>query len=268
MVGLSVAASLLAVALVVGLLAWVRRDLRARGVPMRVWWLVVGCYLLAAFVWLIAVVAPLPIVVAWLATIPAAVATVVPERMAAPIGGSRGFGRRRPGNQGSRVMAHPIGTRRAMARPTSGATKTPAIGLIRRRRRLEPSQASGREPASTPPGTPASARPWIGRHRWPPGDLRLAVELLEDAARIPDLDAAARERIEARLGRLDRFKGPATAELLALVREDVHGRLAAEAPGIDPDPARAERIAALVDELDPPLPRDEPTAGAGARDDG
>jgi hypothetical protein len=91
----------------------------------------------------------------------------------------------------------------------------------------------------------------IGRRRWPPGDLRLAVELLEDAARIPDLDAAARDRLEVRLQRLDRFREPATDELLALVRQDVHERLAAEVPRIDPDPSRARRIAALLDELDP-----------------
>ena len=90
-----------------------------------------------------------------------------------------------------------------------------------------------------------------GRHRWHPGDLRLAVVLLEDAARIADLDDAARARLEARLGRLDRFRDPATTELLALVRDDVHARFAAEAPAIDPDPERARRIAALLDELDP-----------------
>ena len=52
MEGLSVTAILLAVVLVVGLLAWVRRDLRARRAPMRAWWLVVGCYALAAIAWL------------------------------------------------------------------------------------------------------------------------------------------------------------------------------------------------------------------------
>jgi hypothetical protein len=91
--------------------------------------------------------------------------------------------------------------------------------------------------------------PSLGRHRWSPGDLRLAVELLEDAARIPDLDEAAGERIEARLDRLERFRVPATEELLALVRDDVHARLAPEVPTIDPD--RTRRITALLDELDP-----------------
>jgi hypothetical protein len=260
-VGLSVAATLLAVAVVVGLLAWVRRDLRARGVPMRVWWLVVACYLLAAIVWLMAITAPLPIVVAWLATIPAAVATVVPERMATPIGGAGIARRRRRAYDGSRAMAHPVGARRVMAHPTS-TPRLPTAGLIRRRRPVEPSVVAWREPTSTPPAAPAPGRLWSGRHRWPPGDLRLAVELLEDAARIPDLDDAAHQRIEARLGRLDRFKGPATAELLALVREDVHARLAAGAPAIDPDQARAHRIAALLDELDPRPSGGNATAGA------
>ncbi len=86
--GLSVAAILLAVVLVAGLLAWVRRDLRARGVSMRVWWLVLACYAFAAVAWLIAISVPLPVVLAWLATIPAAVATVIPERLAGRLGGS------------------------------------------------------------------------------------------------------------------------------------------------------------------------------------
>src|SRR4029077_851425 len=73
-VGLSVAAILLAVALVGGLLAWVRRDLQARGASMRAWWFLLACYGLAAVAWLIAISVPLPVVFAWLATIPAAVA--------------------------------------------------------------------------------------------------------------------------------------------------------------------------------------------------
>ncbi|MET1232763.1 MAG: hypothetical protein ABWY52_07935 [Candidatus Limnocylindrales bacterium] len=247
--GLSVAAILLAVALVAALLAWVRRDLRARGASMRVWWLVFGTYMLAGVVWLIAIVAPLPIAVAWLATIPAAVATIIPERLATPIIGVGGTRRRRRAYDGSRAMAHPVGTRREMAHRTT-TPRSPTAGLIRRRRPVEPS-AAGREPTSTPRAEPALARPWSGRQRWPPGDLRLAVELLEDAAKIPDLDDAAQQRIEARLGRLDRFKDPDTAELLALVRDDVHARLAAAVPAIDPDPARAQRIAALLDAVDP-----------------
>ena len=80
----------------------------------------------------------------------------------------------------------------------------------------------------------------------------MAVGLLEEATRIPDLDDAARARLEARLGRLDRFRERATDELLTLVRDDIHARLAADEPRLDPDPARARRIAELLDELDPP----------------
>lgn len=281
--GLSVTAILLAVVLVVGLLAWVRRDLRARRAPMRAWWLVVGCYVLAAVAWLIAITVPLPVTLAWLATIPAAVATVIPDRLAAWIGGigGSGRGRRRPPLVGVRPAPHASGAHRAMARPM-GAPK-PAEGVVRRRpspsraptpeqeaapiRDWQPAQTSDIEPTSSPKAQPTPTAevqptpaaqptrqrhaPALGRHRWAPGDLRLAVELLEDAARIPDLDDAARVRIEARLDRLERFHGPATDELLDLVRADVHARLAAEVPAIDPDPARARRIATLVDELDP-----------------
>ena len=76
--------------------------------------------------------------------------------------------------------------------------------------------------------------------------------MLEDAARIPDLDEAARARIDVRLDRLDRFQEASSADLLALVRDDVHARLAVDAPGIEPDPDRARQIAWLLDELDPP----------------
>jgi hypothetical protein len=283
MVGLSVAATLLAVALVVGLLAWVRRDLRTRGVPMRAWWLVVLCYAFAAIVWLVAITVPWPIMVAWLATIPAALATIAPERLAASMGGLRRAERRHRPVGGIRSMAHPAGTHRAMAHPAS--TTRSAAGLIRRRRPTQPAPFPPPPATMTPPeaqlpeavpgesappivpflspGGPAPAAPLlrsrqvsrrghgIGRRRWSPGDLRLAVELLEDAARIPDLDDAARDRIEARLDRLDRFRAPATDELLALVGDDVHARLATDVPSIDPDPARARRIAMLLDELDP-----------------
>lgn len=271
MVGLSVAAILLAVVLVVGLLAWVRRDLRARRAPMRAWWLVVGCYALAAIAWLVAITVPLPVTVAWVATIPAAVATLIPERLAAWLGGIwRPVRRRRP-SLGLRPGARSSGAHRVMAHPT-GAPRPPQ-GVIGRRPRTPSLSTAQQEPASTPEWEsapmpesrrtstpevhPAPARqrhvPSLGRHHWSPGDLRLAVDLLEDAARIPDLDEAARDRIEARLDRLERFHGPATDELLALVREDVHARLAAEVPTIDPDPARARRIETLLDQLDPRL---------------
>ena len=305
--GLSVAAILLAVVLVVGLLAWVRRDLRARRAPMRAWWLVVGCYALAAIAWLVALTIPLPVAVAWLATIPAAVATVIPERLAAWLGGlRRPLHRPRP-TTGLRPATRTPGAHRMMAHPTGAAR--PSQGVTRRRPRtpwvsiahLEPAPMLEAEPAPMletetapmpeaetarmdapgpaailPPGPraipPPSSEPvataappprqrhapGFGRRHWAPGDLRLAVELLEDAARIPDLDEAARDRIEARLGRLERFHGSATAELLTLVRDDVHARLAAEVPTIDPDPARARRIAALLDELDP-----RPAGGSG-----
>jgi hypothetical protein len=105
---------------------------------------------------------------------------------------------------------------------------------------------------TTAPPPPAPRRiTSIGRHRWHAGDLRLAIELLEDASRIPGLDEAARERIDGRLDRLDRFRDAATAELLDLVRDDVHARLVSDAPTIDPDPARTRRIGQLLDELDP-----------------
>ncbi|HEY8198408.1 MAG TPA: hypothetical protein VIF44_01450, partial [Candidatus Limnocylindrales bacterium] len=78
-----------------------------------------------------------------------------------------------------------------------------------------------------------------GHHRWHPGELRLAVEMLEDAARIPDLDEAARDRIDVRLDRLDRFREASSAQLLALVRDEVHARLATDVPGIELKPDRA-----------------------------
>ena len=107
--------------------------------------------------------------------------------------------------------------------------------------------ATGAIPAATatPPSVPA-----IGRHRWHPGDLRLAVELLEDASRLPNLDDAARDRIDSRLDRLDRFRDASTTELLALVREDVRARLASGTPSVEPDTARTQRIGQLLDELD------------------
>ena len=289
--GLSVAAILLAVALVAGLLAWIRRDLRARGVSMRAWWLVLACYAFAAVAWLIAISVPLPVALAWLATIPAAVATVIPERLAAAVGGGTARGRQRirqpqllaPSARQGRPMARPIGAPHAMARPARRRSVT-AIGVLHGR-------PSGPTPAlPIPPSDPAAgssigalpeeerempvvtsepaaaAQPTrpersmrSGRHRWHPGDLRLAVEMLEDAARIPDLDEAARARIDVRLERLDRFREAASAELLALVLDDVHARLDIDVPGVDPDPERASQIAWLLDDLDPSA--DPPTAG-------
>ncbi len=271
--GLSVAATLLAVVLVVGLLAWVRRDLQVRGAPMRVWWLVVACYAFAAIAWLVAITIPLPIMVAWLATIPAAVATVIPERLADTLGS---VGRVRRGRRTGRPLSvsHRSGARHAMAHPIDQPKPVPRAGLVRRRAttparpsprpasmpleasaRADPSATSApyagaATPPSLPPPQPRKT-PAFGRHRWHAGDLRLAIELLEDVSRIPDLDDAARERIDGRLDRLDRFRDAATAELLDLVRDDVHARLASEAPTIDPDPTRAQRIATLLDELDP-----------------
>jgi hypothetical protein len=281
-VGLSVAAILLAVALVAGLLAWVRRDLRARGVSMRVWWLVLACYAFAAVAWLIAITVPLPVVLAWLATVPAAVATVIPERLAAVFGRGNDHGRRRTGRprplafsvRPGRPMARPIGASHSTARLARPAPIT-SIGVLHRRPSgptpalpVSPSEPTAgstndglpgeplalpaviTEPAAARPTSPArSTRP--GRHRWHPGELRLAVEMLEDAARIPDLDEAARARIEVRLDRLDRFREAASADLLALVRDDVHARLDVDLPVVDPDPERARQIAWLLDELDP-----------------
>jgi hypothetical protein len=258
MVGLSVAAILLAVVLVVGLLAWVGRDLRARRAPMRAWWVVVGCYVLAAVVWLVAITVPLPVTIAWLATIPAAVATVIPERVAAwlsaigraPLPRRRSRARSIGPSHPLHDMAHPIGTRTGT--PAGGASKGRlAVGLIRRRTTAFPTRTPASAASPSPPATVSHRTLTLGRHRWHAGDLRLAVELLEDAMRIPDLDDAARERIEARLARLDRFRDPGTTELLTLVRDDVHARLASDVPGIEPDPARTRRIGELLDELDP-----------------
>ena len=305
MVGLSLAATLLAVVLVVGLLAWVRRDLRVRGVPARVWWLVVGCYALAAVAWLLAITLPLPIAVAWVATVPAAVATIAPERIGAVLGGIGGGVARRPRRSRPHAMARPTGAPRPMASRSPGLGARP--GLVRRRSSAAPTEvlapastssgtaslpSAANSPSPSPPPSSFRPRPPIGssaplpasvpastlraaptpvpepnmaapaavasrrsvaisRRHWHAGDLRLAVELLQDAARIPDLDDAARARIETRLTRLDRFHEPATDELLALVRDDVHARLAMEVAGLDPDSARASRIAALLDELDP-----------------
>ncbi|HVQ21680.1 MAG TPA: hypothetical protein VMT36_00260 [Candidatus Saccharimonadia bacterium] len=280
--GLSVAAILLAVALVAGLLAWVRRDLRARGVSMRVWWLVLACYAFAAVAWLIAISIPLPVFLAWLATIPAAVATVIPDRLAAAFdGGANGRRRTRRSRQPAptgrlgRAMARPVSAPHAMAH-RARRQPIPSIGVLHRRP-AGPSSAvpplptdvaapwtvgaapSGRhlvpavvaDPAITPrPASPEHSTR-SGRHRWHPGELRLAVEMLLDAARIPDLDDAARARIDVRLDRLDRFKEPSSAELMALVRDDVHARLDIDALGSEPDPERAGQIAWFLDELDP-----------------
>jgi hypothetical protein len=272
MVGLSVAAILLAVALVFGLLAWIRRDLRARGASPRAWWLVVACYLLAAIAWLVAIVAPLPITVAWLATIPAAVATIVPERLSRAFGGterSRARRRSRPiapaTGHGHGPMARPIRMGSAsMARPQPTASG----GVVRRR--TGPSTAA-HVPAPRPASAPAPVTPQApavvhapGRHRWHSGDLRLAVELLEDACRMPDLDDAARARIEARLDRLDRFRDRSTVELLELVRADVHAHLTGAATGDPSEATRPARITLLLDELDPVSPQ----TASGARGPG
>ncbi len=256
--GLSVAAILLAVALVAGLLAWIRRDLRARGVSMRAWWLVLACYAFAAVAWLIAISVPLPVALAWLATIPAAVATVIPERLAAAVGGGTGRGRRRlrhpqplaPSVRQARPMARPIGAPHSMARPARRRSVT-AIGVLHGRpsgptpalpvppsepmagssigalpeELLDVAVVTGEPAAAAQPTSRGRRSTGSGRHRWHPGELRLAVEMLEDAARIPDLDEAARARIDVRLDRLDRFREAASAELLALVRDDVHARL-------------------------------------------
>ncbi len=282
--GLSVAAILLAVALVAGLLAWVRRDLQARGVSMRAWWLVVACYAFAAIAWLVAISVPLPIMVAWLATIPAAVATVIPERLADTFGW---VGRARRGRRTGRplsvtrlsgarpAMAHPHGAPHSMARPARRQPIT-SIGVLHRRppgpapvQPVPPSEPAAGSTVGGPPTDPRyapavitdpatiarpsspgrSTRP--GRHRWHPGELRFAVEMLEDAAQIPDLDDDARVRIDVRLERLDRFKEASSDELLTLVRDDVHARLAIDASGIEPDPERARQIAWFLDELDP-----------------
>jgi hypothetical protein len=284
-VGLSVAAILLAVALVAGLLAWVRRDLQARGASMRAWWFLLACYGFAAVAWLIAISVPLPVILAWLATIPAAVATVIPERSAAAFGVGTGDGRPRtrrspqlaPTTRKARQMAHPSNAARSTAPPARRQPVT-SVGLLHRRppgpTPAEPSElALGTtigplyadplfaDPPDAPAAIPepaATARPTnpgrstrSSRHRWHPGELRLAVEMLEDAARIPDLDEDARDRIDVRLDRLDRFREASSEELLALVRADVHARLAVDAPGIEPDPERAGQIAWFLDELDP-----------------
>ena len=280
--GLSVAAILLAVVLVAGLLAWVRRDLRMRGLSMRAWWFVLACYVFAAVAWLIAISVPLPVVLAWLATIPAAVATVIPERLAAVFGGSNDDGRRRthrsvqlaPSTRHGRPMARPGSAARSMAHPARRPSIT-SIGVLHRRpprptpaQPVPPSEAA-RSTVGAAPTAPrdaptmtsipaATARPTspgrsarTDRHRWHPGELRLAVEMLVDVARIPDLDDLARARIDVRLDRLDRFKEASSVELLALVRDDVHARLAVEVPGIEPDSDRSSRISQLLDDLDP-----------------
>lgn len=279
--GLSVAAILLAVALVTGLLAWVRRDLQARGVSMRAWWFVLACYGFAAVAWLIVISVPLPVVLGWLATIPAAVATVIPERLAGVFGGSDGRRRARhseqlsPSARHGRPMARPTSALHSMARPARHQPMT-SIGVIHRRPTgptAAPSAPSSETaigsaigalpsdphdapavittPATTAqPTNPGRSTP-ASRHRWHPGELRLAVEMLEDAARIPDLDEGARARIDVRLGRLDRFREASSADLLALVRDDVHARLAVDVPGIEPDLERARQIAWFLDELDP-----------------
>jgi hypothetical protein len=179
-------------------------------------------------------------------------------------------------------MARPIGAPHSTARPARRAPVT-SSGVLHRRpsgptraQQLpasEPTTGStidalpaelGDVPAVTT--EPAAARPTSpgrstrsGRHRWHPGELRLAVEMLEDAARIPDLDEAARARIDVRLDRLDRFRDAASAELLALVRDDVHARLNTDVPGLDPDPERSSQIAWHLDDLDPST--GPPTAG-------
>jgi hypothetical protein len=250
-VGLSTAAILLAVALVVGLLAWTRRDLRTRGASPRVWWLIVGCYVLAGLAWLAALLLPLPVGLAWLATVPAAVVTVVPERVAIAIGAERPTRRRtRPVAAVRHVPRAPMarragGTIRQLAPVEASALV--AVGVEPGRVGRSPQRDRVR-PASRP--SLSLGRPRARAHRWHPGDLRLAVDLLRDAARLPELDEEADARIETRLGRLDRFRSSESIELLELVRDDVHACRSGGAGSID-DVERSRRIAALLDMLDP-----------------
>ena len=81
---------------------------------------------------------------------------------------------------------------------------------------------------------------------------------------MPDLDDAARARIEARLDRLDRFRDRSTVELLELVRADVHAHLTGAATGDPSEATRPARITLLLDELDPVSPQ----TASGARGPG
>jgi hypothetical protein len=273
---------------------------------MRAWWLVLACYAFAAVAWHIAIT-PLPVALAWLATIPAAVATVIPERLAAAVGGGTGRGRRRirqpqplaPSVRQGRPMARPIGASHSMARPARRRSVT-AIGVLYGRaseptpaQPIPPSEPTAgssigalleaprdvpvvsSEPAAVAqPTSPGRRSTRSGRHRWHPGDSAWPWRCWRTPPASPTW-TKPHARIDVRLDRLDRFREAASAELLALVRDDVHARLDIDIPGVDPDPEPSQ-IAWLLDDLgsvnrpagrpwlNPPSGRSQPVGSTGS----
>lgn len=83
----SVPAALLAVALAAALLGWLLHDLGLRHARWTAHGAVLGVYGLAALAWLVALIAPLPVWTAWLASLPAIGLTVAPSRLVRWTGG-------------------------------------------------------------------------------------------------------------------------------------------------------------------------------------
>ena len=97
---------------------------------------------------------------------------------------------------------------------------------------------------------PARVVRWTGGPSRQAG-LREAVLLLRDAVALPWLGPADRDRLRARVRRLDRFRTPETAELLDLVAEAAYDRLDELPLDAATDATRTARIDALLDVLDP-----------------
>jgi len=97
---------------------------------------------------------------------------------------------------------------------------------------------------------PARVVRWTGGPSRQAG-LREAVLLLREAVALPWLGPADRDRLRARVRRLDRFRIPETAELLDLVAEAAYDRLDELPVDDDTDATRTARIDALLDVLDP-----------------
>ncbi|MGZ6329302.1 MAG: hypothetical protein ACXWN2_11445, partial [Candidatus Limnocylindrales bacterium] len=82
------AALVLGLGIAIALFVVLRRQLAAREANRPAFWSALSCYLVAAFGWLAVLVTPTPVWVAWIASVPAAVVTVLPDILVRLTGGS------------------------------------------------------------------------------------------------------------------------------------------------------------------------------------
>ena len=110
----------------------------------------------------------------------------------------------------------------------------------------------GARPMRATPGPRAGAAR-TRRQRWHPGDLRLAVTLIEETLAYQSIDGVSQDRLRARVKRLDRFLVPDSSELLALVAADVEARLSPMREDPEVTSGRRRRIQGLLAHLDPAI---------------